>query len=523
MAVAAAILALVNACAVGPDFNRPRVELPPAWTAVGGDQGEPAPPPKEFSTAWWEGFDDPQLTSLVVEVFEQNLDIEAAGLRVLQARAGLAIAFGNRLPQSQSASGSLTAIGLSENDPSFFPGADDQFGVVSLGFDSTWELDFWGRFRRGVEAAVADFGGAVAAYDAVSLALIAETASTYVAVRTLQELYEVTRENVALQQRSLEIADVLARNERTTELDVEQARTLAESTRADLPTIQADLQQALNALSLLLGEAPGRVAARIGIGKVPAPEMPLETGVPAELLRRRPDVRVAELEAAAQSARVGIAQADRYPAFGLSGSVGLTNANTGSRDLSEVFAADSLEWTLGPFFSWPVFNYGRLINTVRVEDAALQESLVAYRTSVLSAAREVEDAIADVLGERAALTHVQASADAARRAVDLALLQYREGIADYQRVLDTQRTLNSQQQILVRSRGAVADSVIGLYLALGGGWELRERSPLIDGATIDEMRARTNWGALLDDVALEQTPTVPEPASEQPFFRSPLP
>ena len=488
--------ALVSGCVVGPEYERPEVDLNAEWDETAASEYLEAVPPTP--TGWWEIFDDPLLNELVEEAQKQNLDAEIAGLRILEARAALGIALGNRWPQQQDLVGGVTRNQLSNNQPNFFPFADDTFSAANLGFDVNWELDFWGRFRRGIETSEFDLATSLAAYDATLVSVSAETARVYITIRALQELEKVTRNNAALQKRSLEIADVLARNERVTDLDVEQARTLFESTSAEVPLIQGRLTQAKNALSFLLGQPPGRLDARLGDAVVPEVPDKVGVGVPAELLRRRPDVRVAEFRAAAQTAVVGIAEADKYPRFGLTGSLGVLTSDTGDSSLGDLFSSDSVEYTVGPVFSWPILNYGRIDNAVRVQDARLQQLLVDYQNTVLNAAREVEDAIAGYLRERDALESYERSAQAARRSVDIALLQYRESIADYQRVLDTQRVLNSQQQLYVASKQQAATNLVLLYKALGGGWETRVNDPVVDQSTLEQMGERTNWGKLLD-------------------------
>ena len=493
--IAAATLLLVG-CSVGPEYERPDVDLNEGWSEAGASEYLEAVPSK--STGWWELFEDPLLNELVREAQQQNLDAEIAGLRILEARAALGIAMGNRWPQQQEINGGVTRNQLSNNQPNFFPFAEDTFTSADLGFDVTWELDFWGRYGRAIEASRFDLATSLAAYDATLVSVTAETARAYITIRALQELEKVTRENAALQERSLQIADVLARNERVTELDVAQARTLFESTSAEIPQIQGRLTQAKNALSFLLGEAPGRLDARLG--DAPVPVLPDEVGVgmPAELLRRRPDVRVAEFRAAAQTAIVGVAETDKYPRFGLTGSLGVLSSDTGDSSVGDLFSSDSVRYTVGPIFSWPILNYGRINNSVRVQDARLQQLLVDYQNTVLNAAREVEDAIAGYIRERDALESYARSATAAQRSVEIALLQYRESIADYQRVLDTQRVLNSQQQLYVASKQQAATNLVLLYKALGGGWETRANEPVVDQSTLDEMGERTNWGKLLD-------------------------
>jgi NodT family efflux transporter outer membrane factor (OMF) lipoprotein len=492
------VLALLGACTVGPDFVRPDVELAEAWSEIESEGLIESLP--DAPEAWWEVFSDPLLNDLVDEAYAQNLDSEVAALRIVEARAQLGIARGERFPQTQNLRGGALRTGVSDNSANVPALFDDTYWDANVGIDVSWEADIWGRLRRGIEAAEAQFAAAVAAYDATTVSLTAETARTYFAIRRIQESLAVTRSNVAIQQRSYEIAAVLAGNGLVTELDVQQARALLESTSARIPLLEADLVRAKNALTLLLGLPPGGLDERLGEGTIPEPPSQVAVDLPAALLRRRPDVRFAEYQAAAQSARVGIAEAEKYPRFGLLGTLGLRAADTGDRSIGDLFSSDSVEFLAGPVFSWPILNYGRIQNQVRVQDARLQQLLVVYRNSVLNAAREAEDAMAGYLRSREAAEYYARSTMAAQRSVDLALVQYREGITDYQRVLDTQRVLNAAQQLYVLTRGDVATSLVFLYKALGGGWEIRGSGPVLDAQSVEEMRQRTNWGGLLDPV-----------------------
>jgi outer membrane protein TolC len=229
-------------------------------------------------------------------------------------------------------------------------------------------------------------------------------------------------------------------------------------------------------------------------------------GVPAELLRRRPDVLAAELRAAGQSARVGIAETERYPRFGLTGSLGLRSGDTGSSDLSDIFSSDSIEFVAGPVFSWPILNYGRIKNSIRVQDARLQQSLVAYQNSVLNAAREVEDASSNFVSAQEQVELLTDGAVASQRAVDLSTIQYRDGIADYTRVLDSQRFLLLQQDRLAQARGKVAVNLVAIFKALGGGWQNRDPNQMVSEENRATMGERTNWGKLLEPDSIQPVP-----------------
>jgi NodT family efflux transporter outer membrane factor (OMF) lipoprotein len=329
------------------------------------------------------------------------------------------------------------------------------------------------------------------------VALTAEVARTYVAVRTDEVLIALARSNADIQGKALKIAESRFQNGATSELDVAQSTTLLQSTLATIPELQGQLQQARNALSTLLGQPPG-VADSLLAGPQEIPQAPAKVAVsvPAEMLRRRPDIRGAEMNAASQCARIGVAKADLYPSFSLFGSIGLQAAGAGWGG-HNFFSSNSLFYQAGPTVSWPFFNYGRIENNVRVQDARFQQLLVNYHDTVLKAAQEVEDALAGFVNAQEAAVFQQNAVKSAERSVELSLEQYREGATDYQRVLDAQRSLLDQQNSLAQSHSTVATSLVALYKALGGGWEVRGNEPYVPEATQNEMRARTNWGDIL--------------------------
>lgn len=485
---------LLHGCKVGPEFVRPQADINDTWT----EEGDPRVTTQiETYEQWWKAFNDPALERLIESAYRQNLGLQAAGLRILEARAQLGIAIGLQYPQIQELFASATAVGLSNNAPNgdFM---DRYFGDYQVGFDAFWELDFWGRYRRGVEAETATLAGAVADYDSALVSLTAEVARTYTVIRTTEVLIQLAQDNIAVQEEGLEIAESRLRNGVTTELDTAQARALLESTKATVPQLIITLRQSQNALSTLLGQPVGIVLSQL-YGDTRIPEVPPEIGLslPAELLRRRPDIRRAEFAAAAQSARIGIAKADLYPSFALVGDVGFESSSHSQSHFQNIFDHDSIFYSIGPDVRWPILNYGRIKNNVRAQDARFQELLVNYRNTVLIAAQEVEDALTGFLRAQDSTAFQQNAVDAARRAVDIALVQYREGAVDYQRVLDTQRVLLQEENTLAEQRSSVATYAIALYKALGGGWEIRLGQPLIPIETQLEMEKRTDWGNLL--------------------------
>jgi len=512
-------LGLTACTTLGPDFQRPETDLGSRWL----ETGDPAlRADQNVNAEWWKLFRDPVLDRLVELAYRQNLPLQVAGLRILQARAQLGIAIGSQYPQLQEAAGGVSRNKLSENAPNFSPAADTSYWTANIGLNASWELDFWGRYRRGVESAGASLGSQVAAYDNAVVSLTGEVASTYITIRTLEERLAVARSNVKSQQRGHEIATIRFEAGLVSELDPIQAETLLRNTEAQIPALESRIRQGRNALSILLGMPPQDLDDLIGEGAIPDAPAEVAIGVPAELLRRRPDIRQAELQVAAQSARIGIAQSQLYPSFSLTGSLGFLTSDTNQSDLGDLLDSDSVDYSIGPGFSWPILNYGRLKNSVRVEDARLEEQIVNYQNTVLQAAREVEDGIAGFLGARGAAQYLQDSVASARRALDISLIQYREGGIDFQRVLDTQRSLLAQQDEYTGSRGNIVQNLVAVYRALGGGWEIRAGEDFVPGERQRQMRERTDWGELLPTTNLpEGLPDAPPTGEAQPLFNPP--
>ena len=496
--ICAVAISVASGCTtLGPDFSKPAVAEPDGWT--GSQDKVISSAPLEHSQ-WWKVFDDPVLDKLIETAYSQNLPLQIAGLRILEARAQLGIATGNLYPQVQQASGSVTAVQLSENSPNYNPQAEDSFMDYQAGFDAAWELDFWGRFRRGIEAADANLAASIADYDNALVSLTAEVARVYVTIRTLEERLAIARANIELQRESLRIATVRFKNGATTELDVQQALTNLSETQATVPAIKRALRQGKNALSILLGMLPSDLEAILGPpGSVPVAPENVAVGVPAELLRRRPDVRSAELQASVQSALIGVAEADLYPSFTLTGSIGYQTSDTGDSSAGDLFDSDSFRFFAGPGFRWNIFNYGRLKNNVRIQDARYQQAIVSYQNTVLSAYKEVEDAMVGFAESQQETSYRSTAAEAARRSTEIARIQYREGAVDFQRVIDSERSLVLQQDRWTDSRGQIALSLIAMYKALGGGWEVRTGHDFISEQNREAMQQRTDWGDLLKD------------------------
>jgi NodT family efflux transporter outer membrane factor (OMF) lipoprotein len=496
----------LSSCALGSHYVRPEAKLNEQWQSTSDPQISTQ---AATDNEWWKGFNDPTLERLIQTARNQNLTLQAAGVRIMQARAVLGIAIGNQYPQLQQAFGSATRVGLSENvanNASFV----QNFWDAQLGFDVAWEADFWNKYGQMVKAQGAALMSSVADYQSALVSLTAEVARTYTAIRSFEVLIEQDRSNLGMQEESMRMADARFRNGATSELDVSQARTLLESTRATIAQRELSLAQTQNALASLLGQPTGSVQKLLqGPKLIPTAPAKVAVGIPAQVLRRRPDIRAAELVAMARMERIGVAKADLYPRFILAGTVGLhaTDGGAGSNSVNLLNPA-SLFYTVGPRISWPFFNYGRLENQVRVEDARFQEALLAYQHSVLMAAQEVEDSIAGFVKVSEASLAQQSAVTSARRSVQLANLQYRDGAVDYQRVLDAQRSQLQEESKLVNLRATQTTHVISLYKALGGGWEPSVGQPFLTDATRMEMEKRTNWGDLLS------TQAAPGPAAE---------
>jgi NodT family efflux transporter outer membrane factor (OMF) lipoprotein len=498
-ALLACSLVWITACTtVGPDFVQPEAPVNDQW--LDDDAEHFRVTPQEL-TEWWRVFEDPVLEELVRLTHERNNNLKIVGLRVLEAQANLGIATGGRYPQVQVLTGQALAIGTSEGDENAVV-SDLEFRKYDLGVGVSWEMDFWGRFRRGIESADAALLASIASYDDLFVLLTASVADVYTIIRTLEEQLVVTAENLANQQRSYDIVKVLYENGDSSELDMIQARTLLLSTQAAVPELETGLRQAKNALSTLIGMPPADLTQLLAPSARPRVPDNILVGVPGDLLRQRPDIRQAELLARAQNAAVGLSEANLYPSFSIGGSLGVsstenTNSTRSSDDgIGGLLDAGNLTYAVGPAFVWPFLNYGRIKNSVRVQDARLQQALINYRETVIQAAREVEDAMAAYSNALIQDQILSETVAAAERSTELALLRYKEGLADYQRVLTAQQALFTQQARYVSNKGEMVSSLVAVYRALGGGWQNRDGS-FVDDETRQIMNERTDWGELL--------------------------
>lgn len=492
----------LSGCMVGPDYREPEAMLNDAWQAQAAEGAEKV----AADVRWWNAFGDPTLTRLVDKAMAQNLTLRGAGLRVIEARARRGIAVGQFYPQLQEATGNIGANQLSANAPA--TGGDRSFASDMLGLEAAWELDFWGKFRRGIEAADAELLLSVADYDSVLVSLAADVALSYILIRSLEERLIYARANADLQAETLALTETRFRAGAVSELDVSTARATLANTRALIPGFEDALRQAELSLCVLLGQTPSDLAAELGRGGAQAsagvPDAPpsIALGVPADLLRRRPDVRAAERLAAAQSARIGQAVADLYPRISITGATGFVSSNyEGVRrpDLGNIFDADSFAGFIGLQVNWPILNYGRIEGNIRAQDARYEQAVAAYQESVLRAAADVESGLSEFLRSRQRAGFLVEAVDASKRSAELSLIQYRAGAVDFIRVNNAQTELVQQEDALVVSRAAIAVGAVRTYRALGGGWQVRTGEEFVDTQTIERMRARTDWGNVLDD------------------------
>ena len=471
------VLALLGGCTswsdyihqgfkVGPDYHCAEAPVAPRWidaadARIRTDSAD--------TSKWWTVFHDPVLGALVTNAYSQNLTLKQAGMRILEARAQLNIVKGELFPQTQDLSGgySRVAVANPSGASSLFT---DQFSILNggstSGFNLAWELDFWGRFRRAVESSEATLDASVEGYDDAMVTLLADVATNYVAIRTSQERIKLARANAKLQREVLVTVEARFKAGTTTKLDVDQALTTVLQVEAQIPQFEITIRQAADHLCTLLGTPTYDLTQQVGVGPIPTAPTDVAVGIPADLLERRPDIREAERNAAAQSAQIGVSQANLYPHISINGIIGyqaepsstLTNAFQGS---------------VGPTFQWNILNYGRIINDVRYQDAKFRELLIAYQNTVLHAHEETENGLVTFLRSQEQAKILQQSVVAAQQALDFAITLYKAGTVDFNRVAVIETTLVQQQDAAALSRGQIALGLIQVYKALGGGWQLR--------------------------------------------------
>lgn len=509
----ALLLLVLSGCEVGPDYRPPKVTVASSYGDTPATQPASSVSPNRVAVVrWWRSFNDPELNSLVGRAMANNLDLRGAESRLLQARAQRGVVGSELWPQInadggyQHARGSSNVViplgaftggspALSRAGPVVTPAqvTAGQIGAVSssaplggpesplgeggfpgvttdlyqAGFDASWEIDVFGGQRRAIEAANADTAAALEDRRDVLVSLVAEVARNYIQLRTAQLESSIAQQNLHDQQDTLELTRSRYQAGFATELDVARQAAQVASTAATLPAMEATIRQSIHALGVLLAQDPESLSAELSTS-APIPPVPprVPVGVPADLLRRRPDIRRAERQLAAASARIGVATADFYPKFSLTGSFGLD-----SSQIKQLFDWNSRYFALSPGVSWPIFDAGRIRSNVQVQKELARQAATSYESTVLNALREVEDSLTSYRTEQLRRKSLADAVDESRQAVDLARQQYEKGVIDFLEVLDAQRSLLDAQDVLAQSDSAISLDLVSLYKALGGGWE----------------------------------------------------
>jgi NodT family efflux transporter outer membrane factor (OMF) lipoprotein len=465
----AAVAVLFSSCVlVGPDYESPRTPKPSRWVAelerglVDGDAA---------TSRWWSVFGDPLLDDLVHRAVTTNLDVTEALARVREARARRTIAGAEIFP-SVDATGtyerrrSSTAFG-DDDDDGGGSGFDRNSDFFSTGFDASWEIDIFGRRRRALEQTSAELASSQASLRDTLVSVVSEVARNYVELRSLQSRIAIAETNVTSQADSLDLVSWRFKAGLVGGLDVDQATYNLANTRARIPSLEIELAAARNRISVLLGLPPGAVDEDLGV-PAPVPVVPVQVavGVPADLLRRRPDVAAAERQLAAATAAIGVATADLYPTLTLNGTIGFS-----ASDLADIGTGPSETYGFGPSIRWNLFDAGRIRAQIRERSAQADQALAAYESAVLNAYEEAENALVAYVREQIRRDHLVEAVTAAESALKLARMQYESGVVDFQQVLEAQRAQLTFQESLAISSAAVATNLVALYKALGGGWE----------------------------------------------------
>ena len=448
-----------NGFKVGPNYCRPAAPVAKTWI----DANDARVKTDEVDLSrWWTVFNDPALNSLICTAYHQNLTLREAGFRVLEARAQLGIDTGNLFPQTQQMTGSYTRNAVSRNTANSTFIGKRFFSQTNYGFNLAWELDFWGRFRRAIESDEATLNANVELYDSALVTLLGDIATNYDQMRTLEQQIKYAQDNVQVQRDTLTIVEARFKASTTSELDVDQARSTLAATEAAIPEFEIALRQTVNQLCILMGMPPEELRLRLGPGNIPAAPPEVVVGVPADLLRRRPDVRAAERLLAAQSAQIGVAESAFYPHISILGNVGWSAQAT-----SHLFTPGSLNGTFGPAFQWNILNYGRILNGVRLQDYKFQELIATYQQTVLNANQDAENGMVTFLRGQERTRFQAESVDQAKKAVQIALVQYKAGTVDFTTVTQVEQTLVTQQNTLAIAQGEIATGLIQIYR---GSW-----------------------------------------------------
>jgi NodT family efflux transporter outer membrane factor (OMF) lipoprotein len=455
---------LTGGClSVGPDYEEPVVALPDAWQQKATADLQDGPSNLE---RWWARFNDPILNELIAKARRNNLDLRTAALRLEEAMALRGVASSAYYGSVDLDAAAMTGQ-VSENATQLQPGADPKSDYYTIGANAAWEADVWGRIRRSVESADAVLDATLEDYRDVLVLLQSRVAGLYVDVRTTQKQIILTERNVDLQKATLKLTRDRFDAGLSADLDVRRAELNLARTESTLPTLYANLGRVLNALSVLLGEMPGSLENEIGVSDViPKTAVPVYTGLPANLLRQRPDIRAAERQVAAQNARIGVAASDYYPRFLLVGDLRVESV-----DYDNLLGGESVAYGFGPKIRWNLFSGGRIKNQVRAEEARTAQAEARYEQTVLQAVEETETAMVSYVQELNRFAALGRAVVAAEASVDQTQTLYRSGLTDFQNVLNMERDLFEQQNQEAASEGEIARRIVDIFRALGGGWQ----------------------------------------------------
>ena len=488
---------MLTGCMVGPNYQRPVTQVQEQFSqpkqsefteALGADSSQRMNP-----VVWWAGFNNPTLNRLLARAASDNLSLQKAAVRIAQARAQLGVSDATLLP-TVGLSGSMARNDQPSALTQFFntsPFSNTQNTILQ----ANWEIDFWGKYRRGIESTTATYVSSAAAYYAADVSLASSVANTYINIRNYEGLIQVAKTNLALQAESLRIAGSRYKNGSTSLLDLSQAQSQYEQTKSQIPTLIASLKSYQYAMSVLLGETPDYYEQHFGSDKesLVAPRA-LQVGIPKDLLRRRPDILQAEYSAAAQSALIGVNTAALYPSFTLSGLFGFQNVTVNSTSQSSLFSWDNKNTSIAGGFMFPLFYRGAIVDQIRVQDAAFQQSVLAYQELVLQAQKEVQDALMSISTTRSSIEDLKKSVSAAEQAAKLAIDRYKAGQTDYNTVIVAQQQLLLVQNTLVQTSTNNLLGYVAAFKSLGGGWSGELNPPALPAAMVAEMQQRTDWG-----------------------------
>jgi multidrug efflux system outer membrane protein len=454
------LITLIGCTTVGPDYHPPEMSMPDVWHAPPKEEPATQGSAPESLASWWTAFNDTELNSLIEQAVSGNLALKEALARLREARASRGMVEADRYP-TLDAGGSLTRSGGGKD-----AGRGQSTDLYALSFDAGWEIDIFGGVSRSVEAAEAEVQAGQEDLRDILVSFISEVALNYIDVRTYQARLTVTHANLDAQEKTYQLTLFRYQAGLSDELAVQQARYNLMSTRSQIPTLRSGLNEAMNRIAVLLGEQPGNVHGELEeIKPIPVSPLKIAVGVPADILRRRPDIRKAERNLAAATAQIGVAMSELYPKFKLVGSIGLESLSSGS-----LLSWANRIWQIGPGITWNIFNTGAVRQNIAAKTALRDQALYQYESTVLDALEEVKNALMAYSEEHGKRDDLVETTQAAQKAVDLAQQKYQAGLSDFSNILDAQRSLLSFQDQLVQSNGTIASNLVRLYKALGGGW-----------------------------------------------------